>query len=180
MIMPFPKRLQVHRPRIVLALAAASLLVPAVAQAQKLVLIVRHAERADGGAAAGQMQAQTDPPLSPAGEARAAKLAGMLADAGITAIYGTQFRRTRDTAAPLASKLGIAIRTSPSRETDALVASLRAEHAAGVVLIVGHSNSVPALIKAFGGPDVTIGENEYDNLFVVVPATGTMTRIRFR
>jgi hypothetical protein len=38
---------------------------------------------------------------------------------------------------------------------------------------------VPAILKAFGGPDITIGDNEYDNLFIIVPATGAMTRIKF-
>ncbi len=67
---------------------------------------------------------------------------------------------------------------NPARDTDGLVARLRAEHAGGVVLLVGHSNTVPAIIKALGGPDVTIGDMEYDNLFIFVPATRTLSRIR--
>jgi len=150
---------------------------PAAAHAQKLVFVVRHAERADSGAT--QMQAQADPPLSPAGEARAAKLAGMLADAGIEAIYATEFRRTRDTAKPLSVKLGLTIQQVTSRDTSGLIHRLRAEHRNDIVLVVGHSNTVPAIIKALGGPAITIADDEYDNLFIVVPDTGTVTRIRF-
>jgi len=155
----------------------ASLIQPVAAQAQKLVFIVRHAERADGGAA--QMQTQADPRLSAEGEARAAKLAAMLADAGINAIYATEFRRTQDTAKPLATKLGLQLRTVPSRDTGALVADVRSRHAKDVILVVGHSNTVPDIIKSLCGASVTIAEREYDNLFIVVPATGAMTRIRF-
>ena len=155
----------------------ASLCLPVAAQAQKLVFVVRHAERADSGAA--QMQMQTDPGLSAEGEARAAKLASMLADAGIKAIYATEFRRTRDTANPLATKLGLQIRTVPSRDTGALVADIRSRHANDIVLVVGHSNTVPDIIKAFCGANVTVADHEYDNLFIVVPATGMMTKIRF-
>lgn len=148
-------------------------LVPAVASAQKLVFVVRHAERADAG-----MQAQADPPLSASGAARAVKLALMLADAGVKDIFVTEFKRTQDTAKPLASKLGVPADQMSSKDTDALIAKIKS-HPDDVVLVVGHSNTVPAILKAFGGPEVTIADAEYDNLFVIVPATGVVTRIRF-
>jgi broad specificity phosphatase PhoE len=160
-----------------MAMALVSLLWPVAVRGQKLVFVVRHAERADG--AAPQMQGQADPPLSDAGEARAAKLARMLADAGVKAIYVTEFRRTQDTARPLAARLGLAAQRVSSRDSGALIAELRSEHANDIVLVVGHSNTVPVIIKALGGPEVTIAEEEYDNLFIVVPGTGAMTRIRF-
>jgi broad specificity phosphatase PhoE len=160
-----------------IAMSLAVLCLPTVAPAQKLVYVVRHAERADGGASL--MQAQSDPPLSEEGRARAAKLAAMLADAGIRGIFATEFRRTQDTARPLASKLGLALEQVSSKDTEELVRKLRSEHANDVVLIVGHSNTVPAIIKALGGPPVTVADNEYDNLFILVPETGTLTRIRF-
>ena len=103
----------------------------------------------------------------------------MLADARITVIYATEYRRTQDTAKPLATKLGLPVLSSPARAGDALIAKLKKDHAGDVVLLVGHSNSLPALIKALGGQDITIQDNEYDNLFVVVPATRTVSRIRY-
>ena len=150
---------------------------PAVAQAQKLVYIVRHAERADDGMA--QAARQADPALSNAGEQRAERLAAMLGDAGVVAIYATEYRRTQDTGQPLATRLRLAVQVSPAGNPEGLVARLKAEHDDDVVLIVGHSNTVPEIIKAFGGPDVSIGESEYDSLFVLVPATGVLSRIRF-
>jgi broad specificity phosphatase PhoE len=165
--------------RLAIVAVIASVALPCAAQAQQLIYVVRHAERADGGAGAGAMQSQTDPLLSKAGEARAAKLATMLADAGVTAIYATEYRRTQDTARPLAARLGLKVASNPAREGDALVAKLKKDHAAEVVLVVGHSNSIPALIKAYGGQDITIRDDEYDCVFVVVPATRTVSRIRY-
>jgi broad specificity phosphatase PhoE len=155
-------------------------LAPAVAHAQKLVILVRHAERADGGVAPpGMTKTPADPLLSAAGEARAQKLAAMLADAGVTAIYTTEFRRTQDTAKPLAAKLGVTAQPLPANDLAGLLAKIKTAKPADVVLVVGHSNTVPDVIKQLGGPAVTIGDNEYDNLFVVVPQTGAMTRIKF-
>ena len=159
-------------------LILALLCLPPAVRAQKLVFVARHAERADSGAPG--MPAQADPPLSAAGEARAAMLAAMLGDAGIRAIYVTEFRRTQDTARPLAERLGLSARKLPSGDTGELIGRLRAEHANDIVLVVGHSNTVAAIIQALGGPEVTIADNEFDNLFIVVPGTGTLTRIRFK
>lgn len=172
----------VHRICIAALLVVAS---ATPAFGQKLVYLVRHAERADGGAggatstAAGSMSAPADPLLSQAGEARAVRLAAMLADAGITAIFATEYRRTQDTGKPLAARLGLTVQSTPSRETQMLADKIRAAHAQDVVLVIGHSNSVPGVIKALGGPDVTIGDAEYDSLFVFVPATKVVSRIRY-
>ena len=101
-----------------------------------------------------------------------------LADAGIQAIYVTQYRRTQDTARPLAEKLNLkALQTPPSNE--ALAIRLKSQHPNDVVLMVGHSNTIPAIIKALGGPGVTIADNEFDNLFVLAPASKAFTRFRF-
>ena len=155
-------------------------MLPAVVHAQKLVIVVRHAERADGGAGTTTMMGTpADPPLSAAGEARAGKLAAMLAESGVTAILTTEFRRTQDTAKPLAAKLGLTAHVIKAADTAALLERLKTVHANDVVLVVGHSNTMPAIIKGLTGDTVTIPDSQYDDLFVLVPATRTMSRIKY-
>jgi broad specificity phosphatase PhoE len=138
------------------------------------VILVRHAEKVDDSA---------DPALSEAGNARARALADALADAGVTAILTTQFERTRMTAAPLGERLGIvpAIVTAAGRAHAAEVAARVREHADGTVVVVGHSNTVGAIIRALGGPDVgDIADAEYDNLFVLTIEADEARLIRTR
>ena len=161
------------RATIVIVLAAVVLFMPSAAFAQKLVFVVRHAERADTGTAK-----QTDPPLSVEGEARAQKLAGMLAEAGVKEILTTEFKRTQETAKPLAVKTGVTVEQVVSTDTVQIIAKIKS-HPNDVVLVVGHSNTLPAILKALAGVDVAIADGEYDNLFIIVPAAGTMTRIRY-
>ena len=128
------------------------------ATAQSKIFIIRHGERADSS---------EDSDLSEAGCARSEALAKMLKDAKITAIYATEFKRTQQTAAPLAKALGITVTTIPSKDKDALVAKLRALN--GNALVVGHGNTIPDLVKALGiSEPINIGENDYDNLFEIV------------
>ena len=104
----------------------------------------------------------------------------MLADAGIAAVYSTDTERTRGTARPLADarRLPVTVYDKPK----ALAEKVRAEHGGDAVLVVGHSNTVPELLKAFGcAESVSIAADEYDNLFVVVPkGTGPATLVRLR
>lgn len=160
------------------ASVASLFVLPAVASAQKLVIVVRHAERADGGSMS--PNAQPDPLLSKEGVARAQRLASMLAESGIKAVYATEYHRTQDTAAPIAKKLGLQVQTTHKAvDVPGLVAELKAQHANDVVLLVGHSNSLPLVIKALGGPAITIAEEEYDAIYFLVPATGTLSKIRY-
>lgn len=141
--------------------------------AQDAIFVVRHAERADTSA---------DSPLSAAGEARAARLATLLKDAGITQIYTTDRRRTIQTAAPLAAARHLTPAALKAGDQDALLARLHAASAHDRILVVGHSNTVPALLAALGvTPAVTLTDDEYDNLFLVVPTPGAPPRLfRFR
>ncbi len=143
------------------------------ASGQEAIYLVRHAERA--GTAA-------DSPLSSAGQARAQSLASWLRDAGITRIYTTDLRRTIQTAAPLATAINVTPTVIAASDTAALVASVRAAGPHDRLLIVGHSNTVPDVIRALGvTAPITIADSEFDNLFVVIPHGGAPpVMLRFR
>lgn len=165
------------------ALVAALLAARPATASDQVIFLVRHAEKGASPAAhpaKGKDMMADDPPLSAAGHDRAAKLAALLASAEVKYIFTTEFRRTRETAAPLAEKLKLTPVMSASKDPAPLVARVR--QIKGNVLIVGHSNTLPDLLKKLGVKDVvTIGDNEYDNLFIVVrPATGGPTLIRLR
>lgn len=127
------------------------------------VILVRHAEKA---------AIETDPPLTPAGEARANDLARILANSGITAIYTTPYARTRSTAAPIAAALKITpVEVKPGPAYAAGMAAKIAEHAGGTVLVVGHSNTTQNVLKALGiGNAPKIEDDQYDDLFIVTLA----------
>jgi broad specificity phosphatase PhoE len=111
----------------------------------RIIFLVRHAERADAGG-----PAQADPELSAAGRERAAALARELKDCGIRAIFTSEFKRTRQTAAPLAESLGRRAEVVPTKDAATIVARLR--NASGNVLVVGHSNTISEIIRALGWP----------------------------
>jgi phosphohistidine phosphatase SixA len=127
-----------------------------------IIFLVRHAERATISE-----RLAPDPGLSKAGRARAQRLAQELKDAKITAIYTTEYWRTRETAAPLAHSLGITPEIVPADDRRQLTAKLKAT--SGNVLVVGHSNTIPRIIAALGIRERTsIPESDYDNLFLVI------------
>jgi len=137
------------------------------------VFIVRHAERVE-------VPGAKDPDLSDAGRARAASLAHALKDCGIRHIFATEFRRTQQTAAPLAREAGITVTIVPAAETALLLDKVRASKEN--CLIVGHSNTVLEIAKALGAEAAfAIGENDYDNLLVLrAGEKPTLLRLRYR
>ena len=158
-ITPSPLPLRMKRALISICLTSLLALAPLPALAAPTVFVVRHAEKAQ--------TAGTDPELTTAGKARARRLAEVLKDAEIGAIYATEFKRTQQTAAPLAKKIGIPVTVVGAKQTALLVSKLRGSKMNAVV--VGHGNTIPGLIQALGiTTPVAIGENDYDNLFVVV------------
>jgi len=120
---------------------------------------VRHAEKAGQG---------QDPPLSTEGQQRAQTLVHVLGKATIAAVYVTEYQRTQQTAKPLCDRLGLTFKVVNAGNVDGLVEQALEDYTAKVVLVVGHSNTVPEIIKALSGKSIpSIPENEFDNLFVV-------------
>jgi broad specificity phosphatase PhoE len=162
-----------------LLFAAAILMLAVPAAAQQAVFVVRHGERADTAGGAAPMMAN-DPDLSEAGKARAQSLASALKDAGITAIYTTEYKRTRQTAEPLAKALGLDVTVVPARDMSGLIEKVQG--ATGNVLVIGHSNSVGDVIAKLGAVEpVKLEDSDYDKLFIVVKGEKpVLLRLHFR
>ena len=101
----------------------------------------------------------------------------MLADSGVDAIYASELQRTQQTAAPLAARVHVTPTIVPAKDTAALVKAIRARHS-GVVVVVGHSNTLPDIISALGGPKVEISDTQYDNLFVLTVGASQSSLLR--
>ena len=139
-----------------------------------LVIIARHGEKADTTA---------DTPLSPAGVARAEALAQALADTHLDAVLVTEFVRTQRTGEPAAAARGLRERVIPVHDDSiaharSVAATLRAERAGSAVLVVEHSNTIPLIVSALGGPrGVKVCRLEYATLFIMVLERGRVPRL---
>lgn len=166
------------------ALSALLCVLGAAAHAQDsptVVIVIRHAEKAAEGG--------DDPGLSEAGQKRAQELVELAEEAGVAAAYTTQYKRSQDTAKPLAARLSIPVtpveinRENAGAYPATLAKNVLAKHAGQVVLVIGHSNTVPALVEAFGGkrPAAIDDATEFDRVFVlVVPKSGGVKLIKTR
>lgn len=125
------------------------------------VILVRHAEKIID-------PSNPDVELTAAGHARAQEISRMFGDAGVNAIFATQYKRTQQTVKPLADKLGLPLTIVNSKSTADLLAQIREQNSGQTIFIAGHNNTVPEIVAALGGPKYPpIPESEYDNLFVV-------------
>lgn len=155
-----------RRPLLLLAtLALAS--APLRAQAAPItVVVVRHAEKGPEN---------PDPSLTPAGQRRAVALARVLTDAHPTALFASEFKRTQETAAPLAAANGLPVTIVPAGRMDSLLALLRALPPGSHAVVVSHSNLVHLIVQKLSGmrmPPLT--DADFDRL-VVVTITGDGT-----
>ena len=143
----------------VAAILVGSLAASHTAYAFQSIYIVRHAEKKD---------ASKDPELSEQGQTRAASLAKALHDSDIGAIFTSEYLRTQKTAAPLADALKI--KATAIADSAKLIKTLKDDTSSKSALVVGHSNTVPELLKALGSDQkIDLGENEFDRLYILTP-----------
>jgi broad specificity phosphatase PhoE len=133
-----------------------ALLAPLAALAEPTAIyLVRHGEKAAEG---------KDPALTAQGQARAQNIATILQKAGVTSIFSTPTARTTQTAQPLAVKSGVQVQDYDPKAPQALVDKVKSLN--GAVLVVGHSNTLPELVRLFGGaPGPDIADDEYDRIY---------------
>jgi phosphohistidine phosphatase SixA len=133
-----------------------------VSASTTVVLVMRHAEAGGEGA---------DPLLSAAGEARAARLAALFAAAPGLAPDGiivSEHRRTQETARPLATALGVPVIVVPAEEPAQTARRALKEFRGQRVLVIGHSNTVPDIVRNLShDPVPAMAESEYGTLYVV-------------
>lgn len=131
------------------------------------VFVVRHAEKI--------LDKGSDPALTEAGAARAAALPRAVPLDRLVAIYSTNTRRTRATVKPVADRTQLEIRTYAPSDYAALLEAIRS-YKTGVVLVAGHSNTLPPMLEAFGVVDtVTIDDDQYGDLFVITLSEDSAT-----
>lgn len=161
--------------RAALALAGAAGLLagagrqPADPEPPRLLVafVLRHAE------AAGSQQ---DPSLSADGRERADRVGRMLRSVAPQRVMHSVTNRARETAQRIARAAGVG--TGSYDMFDPEPAMSRIVKAGGVWVVVGHSNTVPDLVKRLGGDariDV-LPESAYDRIYLVIRVgEGSMT-----
>jgi broad specificity phosphatase PhoE len=148
-------------------------------QATTTMIFIRHAEQSTEPAG--------DPGLNAAGRRRVAELTRQLVDAdvvaGVDAIYSTPFRRTQETALGVADALDLPVHNYSPDDNEAVLATILKDHKGKIILVVGHSNTVPTLIADLGASKKVppINEGEFDNIYIVsIPWFGKTKTIRLR
>ena len=125
------------------------------------VIVVRHAEK-------NIEPNNPDPDLSPAGQARAQEIARMFGDAGVQAIYATQYKRTQQTVAPLAARLGLSVTSVDAKQSEELTRRVLSNNRGQTVFVAGHNNTAPEIVNILSGENFPIiPESEYDNMYIV-------------
>lgn len=141
------------------------------------VIVVRHAERST--------EPRADPAITSDGAKRAELLAEMLSAVKVQTIVTTNFRRTQETAAPLAKKLGLTPvvvemkRGQVQAHIDDVVEKV--ENATGIVLVVGHTNTISGIVEAFSGSrPIRLCETSFSNLFIATPEAPLLPAVQLK
>jgi len=143
-------------------------------KAPGIIIVTRHVEKAAIPA--------DNPGPSEIGQRRAEQLAEMFGGSGVDAVFATHYLRSFATATPLAHRLAMPVHVYDAADTDAMLARINAEHRYETVFVVGHSNTVPAIVRTLSGKRVAdIDEDRYGDIFLIVrPRWGRTVLIHYR
>lgn len=141
------------------------------------VFVLRHGETVESTDHA------RDPELSEAGLKRAANLATLLGNADVSHIFASEFKRTQGTVSDLAKAVKKEVKVISAAKAQEQLDALKALPAGSVVVICGHSNTVPGLVSKLGGKMKNLVDHpkygpmldskEFNRLFMVtVPGVG--------
>ncbi|MBQ4811227.1 histidine phosphatase family protein [Pseudoalteromonas luteoviolacea] len=143
-----------------LLFTALSLLTFSVFAMPENIVLLRHAEKQKG----------VDPSLTADGVKRARRIAQMMLPLEPTKLYSTDYNRTKATLAPLADLIDTHVAVYDARNLDGFARELKQK--TGTVVVAGHSNTTPVLVKLLTNRDVRIEEDEFDKIFVVTFVDG--------
>ncbi len=132
----------------------------------QVIYLLRHAEKASGS---------SDPALTEPGRLRAKRVAQRLATEDIQHVFSTDYRRTRQTADPIAAAVGLSTELYDPRQADVLINQVQAQ--TGNVVIVGHSNTIPDLVRRLGGAAEPMSEQEYQHLYRLTVGQNVVTTL---
>ncbi|HYK75865.1 MAG TPA: histidine phosphatase family protein [Daejeonella sp.] len=128
-----------------------------------VIYIVRHAEKDASN------PNNADPDLSAEGQARAIDLARTLRKEKIAAIFTTSYKRTEQTAIGVAKNNNLNIMHYEAKDFAGVAQNVLSQYKNQKTLIVGHSNTILEIAKAFGAktPVETLEDDDYDLLLRV-------------
>ncbi|MCC7308203.1 MAG: histidine phosphatase family protein [Acidobacteria bacterium] len=131
----------------------------AAAAQSKTILLVRHAEKIDES---------QDPELSAAGKERAERLVKKIGRFRPGAFYSTNYKRTRDTIAPLAARRRKPVQTYDARLPQALIDEIMKSKTKRFV-IAGHSNTIPGLANLITKKELfkNLADSEFSVIWLI-------------
>lgn len=185
-VRPTAKTRKRRRRRRLIALLTYTLVVFGLAwyfesQGTTTIIFVRHADTD------GPMAGDQDPPLNATGFARAELLADFLENIdvvqGANAIYVSPLRRTQQTAAPLAKRLGLEMEVADPYDVVGFMKTVLFEHKREIVIVVTHSDIIAPLVEELHGSKniAEFAPDEYDRMYIVtIPQWGKVKTLELR
>lgn len=150
------------KPKFFLMALCATVMLASPAASQEMAFVVRHAEKEAAG---------DDPALTAAGRGMAQDWSRMLKGSGIKAVINTDARRSRETGNIIATALGVEQVEVPMADIAGLLDLLTFDYDGQIVLIVAHTETIPAILSRMGVQEkVEIANDDYRRLFLVMGA----------